>query len=268
MNLATADSGQRAGNTITSVTFGTGGNRRALVLSPVLATWDRGAFFAPITATLVESGYEVTVFDTLSLLDDGDDLSSLSSRWADVLAAEYGRVDLLAGNALGGAVVTAMLSTPWANQARVLLLSSPTVADSRLSRRLDAIAHRAAAGRFSEALRLLEFRVAPSTDTGIAPLCPTGPPPPDGLDSRCHRLAAGLRLLTGIDLSRTVLEFPGALLSIYGRRSQLVAEVNVVTGPAHRRLAVPDAGMRPHLEFPELVGERVRDFVALTGVSA
>lgn len=268
MNLATTDPGQGTGNTTTSVTFGTGGSRRALVLSPVLAAWDRGAFFAPITATLIEAGYEVTIFDTLALLDDGDDLSSLSSRWADVLTAEYGRVDLLAGNALGGAVVTAMLSTPLARQARVLLLSSPTVADSRLSRRLDAIASRAAAGRLSEALRLLEFRIAPSSDTGIAPIGPAGSPPPDSLDSRCHRLAAGLRLLAGIDLSQTALEFPGALLSIYGRRSQLVAETNVVTGPAHRRLAVPDAGMRPHLEFPELVGERVRDFVALTGVSA
>lgn len=256
-----------SGPTAVSVTFGAGGSRRAFVLSPVLATWDRGAFFTPITNTLVEAGYEVTIFDTLSLLAENDDLASLSLRWNKILDG-YDRIDLLAGNALGGAVVTTMLTAPLARQARVLLVSSPTVADARLSQRLEAIASMAAEGRLPDALRLLEFRVAPSTEDGTAPVGSAESPTLDSADSRCHRLAAGLRLLADIDLSRAVLEFPGALLSVYGGRSQLVTDDNVVTGPAHRRLDVPGAGMRPHLEFPELVEERVRDFAALTGVSA
>ncbi|XVN19573.1 hypothetical protein QZH46_04995 [Pseudomonas corrugata] len=46
------------------------GNQLAVVMSPVMPVWDEGLFFQPMIAPLVDAGYRVIIFDTLSLLTD------------------------------------------------------------------------------------------------------------------------------------------------------------------------------------------------------
>jgi hypothetical protein len=238
--------------------------RRAAVLSPVLPVWDGGAFFEPVTRRLLATGHRVTLWDTLSLVRDGDNVTSLAARWAGVLAARE-LPDVLAGNALGGAVVQALLGCGFAAGARVLLVSSPTVVDGVLTERLRRIGDLAAGGRLAQARELLARRVRPAErpdaddadDDGPLP----GPVPLRGPDAdAARRLAAGMAALAGSDVREVVRAFPGRLLHIYGGLSQLVQARHVVGGPHHERCAVTGAGMRPQFDRPEVVAHAVTRF--------
>ncbi|SER84387.1 hypothetical protein SAMN04487983_102375 [Streptomyces sp. yr375] len=236
------------------------GDERALgtaaVLSPVMARWDEGAFLAPVAAALT-AGHRVTVYDTLSLLRDGDDLQALAERWAGVLAAAP--VDLLVGNALGGAVVQHLLAHPWTHRAHVVLLSAPTVADDALDATLERVAAAVEAHGTATALRLLHEVVRgpadPVTSYDDAPHRADDP-------AAGRRLADGLRLLRRADARRTVERFPGRLLHVHGAESRLVQGHHLATGPAHTRVAVPRAGMRPHTDQPDHVRQAITAFLA------
>ncbi|MFG3074538.1 alpha/beta fold hydrolase [Streptomyces sp. NPDC048225] len=274
--------------------------RHAVVLAPVLARWDDGAFFRPIAGPLLDSGHRVTIHDTLSLMRDGDDLKSLVRRWARYLAPRERlrgtapdahrpvrdeAPDVLVGNALGGAVVQGMLTEPWTHRAKVLLLSGPTVADHALNTALERIAATAEAEGLPAATRLLEEVVrgpggpARTADPGSGP--PDASRTPD--DSRhpdasrtpdagepaaarrlaARRLTAGLRLLRDADARHAVRDFPGPLLHVYGAQSRLVRRTHLATGPLpqHRLVAVARAGMRPHADRPDLVRHTLTRFL-------
>jgi pimeloyl-ACP methyl ester carboxylesterase len=241
--------------------------RRATVLSPVLPVWDEGAFFEPVTRRLLATGHRVTLWDTLSLVREGDDVVSLAARWAGVLAA-HEPPDVLAGNALGGAVAQALLDRGFAARARVLLVSSPTVVDEVLTARLSRIGDLAARGQLAQARELLARRVRPAAgpdaEDGAAPL--PEPVALDGADAQAaRRLAAGMAALAGADVREVVRAFPGPLLHIYGGLSQLVQARHVVGAPHHERCAVTGAGMRPQFDRPEVVAPAVTRFTGGTG---
>ncbi|MFE1586130.1 alpha/beta fold hydrolase [Streptomyces sp. NPDC058737] len=264
-----------------------GAPRHAIVLAPVLARWDHGAFFRRIAAPFLDSGHRVTIHDTLSLLRDGDDLGSLVHRWARYLAPpedpgtapgahgppRNASPDVLVGNALGGAVVQGMLGEEWTHRAKVLLLSGPTVADHRLNTTLERIAATADAEGLPAATRLLEEVVrGPDGPAGAAHRRPTAPDasaptasarPGAADEPAARRLAAGLRLLHDADARHPVRDFPGPLLHVYGERSRLVGREHLATGPLphHRLVAVPRAGMRPHADRPDLVRHTLTRFL-------
>ncbi|MFR9788258.1 alpha/beta fold hydrolase [Streptomyces sp. MB22_4] len=233
-----------------------GAPRTACVLGPVMARWDQGAFFEPVAGALLSSGHRVTVYDTLSLLCEGDDLAALADRWADVLRAE--EPDLLAGNALGGAVVQHLLDQPWTHRADVVLLSAPTVADGPLDATLERVAAAVASHGTAAALDLLHEVVRGPAAPSPAP---GGPRHPDEDPLHGRRLAAGLRLLHRVDARRRVEAFPGGLLHVYGTESKLVRHHHLATGPGHTRVGVPGAGMRPHADQPGVTRQAVAAFL-------
>ncbi|MER7917259.1 MULTISPECIES: alpha/beta hydrolase [unclassified Streptomyces] len=250
-----------------------GAPRTACVLAPVMARWDRGAFFEPVAEALMTTGHRVTVYDTLSLLRDGDDLAALADRWAGVLRAE--EPDVLVGNALGGAVVQYLLDRPWTHRADVVLLSSPTVADGVLDATLERIAAAVAERGTAAALDLLHEVVrgpadpapvpAPAGSRDTSDSAPDTPDDaPDIADDPLHgwRLATGLRLLHRADVRSRVEAFPGRLLHVYGTESNLVGEQHLATGPGHRGVGIPGAGMRPHADQPEATRRAVAAFLA------
>ncbi|MFE2332071.1 alpha/beta fold hydrolase [Streptomyces coelicoflavus] len=269
-----------------------GAPRHAIVLAPVLARWDHGAFFRRIAGPFLDSGHRVTIHDTLSLLRDGDDLGSLVHRWARYLApgqdpgpasgahgpSGHAPPDVLVGNALGGAVVQGMLGEEWTHRAKVLLLSGPTVADHRLNTTLERIAATADAEGLPAATRLLEDVVRGPDEPAAAahrrPAAPNAPARTAAPDAparttaadepaAARRLAAGLRLLHDADARHPVRDFPGPLLHVYGERSRLVGREHLATGPLphHRLVAVPRAGMRPHADRPDLVRHTLTRFL-------
>ncbi|WP_405590070.1 alpha/beta fold hydrolase [Streptomyces sp. NBC_01190] len=228
----------------------------AVVLGPVMPRWDGGVFFGEIAEPLLASGHRVLVYDTLSLLEGGDDLAALADRWAGVITAA-GPVDLLAGNALGGAIVQTLLTRAWTHRARVLLLSGPTVADAALDTELERIAAAAEHDGLPAALRLLDDVVR---HPGRSPAAPATASRGDGAAGR--RLATGLRLLHGADAGRAVRDFPGELLHVYGTRSRLVGRRHLVAAAHHQVVGIADAGMRPHADRPDATRRAVARFLA------
>ncbi|GLZ29264.1 hypothetical protein Lesp02_14540 [Lentzea sp. NBRC 105346] len=218
---------------------------RAVVFAPVLPHWDEGRFFTPIIRLLTELGCRVEVFDTLSRLDDSvTGVADLAQRWA----AEAQSADLVAGNALGGAVVQALL--PSLRPVPVLLVSAPTRTDHVLKSRLSSVAEPAAAGDLTRSLRRLTELVAPEgVEVPKAPAVPTD-------EVACRRIAGGLRLLFDIDLTAQVSAHAGPLLHFVGERSQLVTSDHVSDA-----VVVPGAGMRPHYDRPEFVADHLNRFV-------
>lgn len=239
------------------------GSQLAVVMSPVMPLWDEGRFFEPMIAPLVKAGYRVLVFDTLSLLGDADEsLQAFAQRWQRELST-LGQIDLLAGSALGGALVQALLGLPiGASIGKVLLLSSPALADGVLDGRLGRMADLALLGDLERALQLLDEWVQPATR-----IQPSGPievdPASAGLQAR--RLHQGFRLLNRIDVRHASQGFGGALLTVYGEKSQLVRGINVHTNEQarHYRLSIPDGGMRPLLDAPALVLRTVREHLGI-----
>ncbi|MFI7292676.1 alpha/beta fold hydrolase [Streptomyces sp. NPDC050121] len=234
--------------------------RTAAVLAPVMGQWDRGAFLAPVAQALTAE-YRVTVYDTLSLLRDGDDLTALAARWADVLGADD--PDLLVGNALGGAVVQHLLGRPWTRRARVVLLSAPTVADGPLDAALERVAAAVSSHGTATAVRLLHEVVrgpddipAPQATAATEGSDPLGDDPSAG-----RRLADGLRLLRGADARQHVEAFPGNLLHVYGTESRLVQRRHLAAGPGHTRVGIPRAGMRPHADQPQATRRAITAFL-------
>ena len=216
---------------------------KVLIFAPVLPHWDEGRFFGPVIRRLGELGYRVEVVDTLSRLDDSvTSVSDLAARWA----TEAQEADLVAGNALGGAVVQALL--PSLDSVPVLLVSAPTKADRVLASKLASIAD---ADDLTTSLRRLAELVAPQ---GI--LVPATPPVPNDETAR-RRVAGGMRLLYDVDLTENVLAYQGPLLQFVGERSQLVTAEHV----AGEVVVVPGAGMRPQHDRPEFVTDHLDRFV-------
>ncbi|MFJ8646028.1 alpha/beta fold hydrolase [Streptomyces sp. NPDC093546] len=245
------------------------GTAHALVLAPVTPCWDGGAFFAPVTRVLADAGLRVTVADTLSLWDEEvDSLDSFVARWRGLLT-RYGPVDLLCGNALGGAVAQALLPDVAPGTA-ALLVSGPARTDAVLEARLREIADLAAGGRSGDALALLNRRVQPhghrpdteddtedDADDALAPHDPTAG----------RRLAAGLRMLCGVDVTDAVRAHPGPLLQIVGSHSQLVTKAHTAAAPHHRVHVIEGAGMRPHFERTAEVSALVGAFLREKGLT-
>ncbi|MEV3859530.1 alpha/beta hydrolase [Streptomyces sp. NPDC050095] len=245
------------------VLLGDGDARRtAVALSPVTLGWDGGVFFEQVAAAFLTTGHRVFVYDTLSLLREGDDLAALTDRWARVIE-DVGPIDVLVGNALGGAVVQGLLDREWARHAAAVVLSGPTVADRALNEKLESISCAVEERGMAEAVRLKDELV----------LGPASPQPPDAPDAGTHpddgpagfRLATGMRLLHDVDLARTVRAFPGRLLHLYGAESRLVQRVHLAVGPRHRCVEIPGAGMRPHADRPDLTREVLTRFLEEEG---
>lgn len=238
------------------------GAAHALVLAPVTPRWDGGAFFAPVTRALTGAGLRVTVVDTLSAWDEQiESLAALAARWRELLG-RYGPVDLLCGNALGGALAQALLPDV-APHTAALLVSGPTRSDAVLEGRLTEIADLAATGRSGEALALLDRRVQPH-DRRFEP----GAGAPEPHDPQAgRRLAAGMRMLCGIDLTDAVRAHPGPLLQIVGGHSQLVGRRHTAAADHHRTHVIAGAGMRPHFERTAEVSALVGTFLREKGLS-
>jgi pimeloyl-ACP methyl ester carboxylesterase len=238
----------------------------ALIFGPVTPAWDQGAFFAPVIQALTGAGMRVKAVDTLGLPDAATgSMGALVEQWRTLLP-DFGPVDLIGGNALGGAVAQGLLAHCPANTP-ALLVSGPARSDTVLDARLGEIADHAFKGQARQALALLAARVLPEghppadTDTNTDTDTLKGEGEREVEDSRAARRLQALRALRGLDISATVRAHAGPLLNIIGGRSQLVARRHTSAAPHHRVHVVPGAGMRPHFEQEEQVGRLVETFL-------
>lgn len=235
--------------------------RNVFILAPVMPAWDQGAFFRGPMDSLLATGHHVTVFDTLSLMEDGDDFGALVTRWAQHLQTQNIVPDVLMGNALGGAVLQALLDRPFCQNAQVVIVSGPSVADEELDLKLERIASTAAGGpsHLPAAMGLLaEVVQGPSEPNHISTASRIDDP-----TEGARRLSAGLRLLKGVDTSNSVRSFSGPLIHLFGEQSKLVGRQHLVIGShrQHKLVSIPRAGMRPHTDQTSLTDTTISAFL-------
>ncbi|MGW7413915.1 alpha/beta fold hydrolase [Streptomyces sp. NPDC054863] len=248
----------------------------ALVFAPVIPQWDGGAFFTPVIHALTTAGLRVRVVDTLAAWDESiPSMEEFADRWHRILTQYedgFGTPQLICGNALGGALAQALL-TRLAPETAALLVSGPAVTDTLLDSRLTEIAELAEDGALGASLALLDHYVkshgTEPAGTGRPGLsgsrAASAPLAAGDRAAAARRIAGGMRLLTGSDVSAAVVRHPGPLLSIVGADSQLVARRHTAAAPHHRIEALPDTGMRPHAEHPEQVSSLITTFLAENG---
>ncbi|MEI2387395.1 hypothetical protein [Breoghania sp. JC706] len=240
-----------------------GGRKRAVLLSPILPAWDEGAYFAPLLPELANAGYTTTIHDTLALVEPGMTFADLVSAWRARLG-EGMPVDLIGGAALGGTVAQGLIAAPpFAETARALFVSSPTVVDDALSaalRELAGLAREVSAGACLR--RLGELVGRNDTEEGATDAAPEDAGSQDPVAAA--RLALGFSALCEVDVSPGMEAYAGRLLHVVGDASRMVALRNVrVADPVRQHaFVVPGAGMRPLSDRGDAVRRRVRAFLA------
>lgn len=215
--------------------------RAAIVMSPMMATWDAGSFCAPLTSLLVERGYRVTVYDTMSVARHCEDLPQAADRWGTILSDSHpAGIELVVGQAYGGALVQYMLRTALSSCPRFLGISAPTYCDETLRLALGSILHQFGESA-EDALQMLEWHVLANDDETVPPRAERAP-----LEA-APRLTAGLSHLLSADARDKVASYAGNAMWLYGQRSRLVRAPNIV--PALRnenqRAIGLACGMRP-----------------------
>lgn len=214
----------------------------AVILGPVSPAWDDGAFCRPLSAHLLRLGYQVAAVDTLSVCT-AETIDAAAVSAGEFLRPHNGKLDLLAGYALGGTVAM-QLPKHGVQARRLLTLSSPGFADPDLRARLQALIDRLRAGRLDSALDLLAQYVTP---LGEAPPAREELREGEDVPAACHRMARGFELLLQSDAREDALVFEGRLLCLVGERSQLARPSNQGASPhceRHGIEIIADAGMR------------------------
>jgi len=250
---------------ITYIQIGTEG-RKILVMSPVMPTWDGGAFFQPLTNYFQTLGYSLLIVDTLSLpLCAAEPISSFAQRWAEQLL-QYGPFEIIAGCALGGAIAqTLTASDICKDNIPCLLISAPNYSDARLERRLGSMIQFARDGDLQQAIKLLSHLVHPEKSQ---PIPPTDSEITFNDTGRCRdRLDIGFSYLLNLDIRQYLDRYKGRVLNIIGERSQLVCIANVKLNgrPEQKILIIPGGGMRPLTDNISLVISTIDEYLMRPG---
>ncbi|AJT41723.1 hypothetical protein [Psychromicrobium lacuslunae] len=229
-----------------------------LFLAPYLPSWDQGAFFEPLAALLRERGHRINFVDTVEPVGKSvHDFAALVAYWRARI--DFSEFDLLAGNALGGAVLQALLEDSGVHLP-VVLFSSPTVADPVLVGKLNAIVELNRSGNAEAAHQLLTQLIAPGT-TGSAPLVESNEAQLTESSSRSNPRTEALSFFQGLELSGAVANYDGRILSIVGELSQLVTREHLRRREQDQSLEVARAGMRAHQQEPEFLREKIEQFI-------
>jgi pimeloyl-ACP methyl ester carboxylesterase len=236
------------------------GGKIAIVMAPMM--WDDGTFCAPLTELLLDCGYRVSIYDTMSVAQDCADLLSTAVRWGAILRTRHTRIDLAVGQAYGGALVQYLLADTLANCPRVIGISAPNYYDDALraglSGILDTLMHMGPAAALSET----DWMVQANHSSPSQPTDPVAVPP-----DTARRLQAGLTHLCAVDAREQVASFAGRILWLYGEASRLVRGCNIipiVRKPLQNAIALPHCGMRPLADAREEAMALIRDFLEET----
>lgn len=218
------------------------GQKKILVMSPVMPVWDHGAFFAPLSDYFQSRGYSLLIVDSLSLpIQTDEKIIGLAQRWKTVLA-EHAPFDLIAGGALGGALAQ-LLALEWPDTP-LLLISAPSRSTPALERSLSRMIELAQSGDLLQAEKRLAWCVLPES---------TQPEPAlraitvNGEALSRLRLVTGFTYLLGLDIQTQTDSHSGPLLNLIGERSRLVRAENfpLTPHPERQTKLIPAGGMRP-----------------------
>lgn len=230
----------------------------AVVMAPMMAAWDHGAFCGPLTELLLVRGFHITVYDTMSLARHCADLPEAALRWSEILASRHSRIDLAVGQAYGGALLQYLLDGVLAKCPRFLGISAPTYCDDALRAGLGDVLRQLRDCGPEAALQSLEWRVLAEGSVVVPPV------PEQAPAETVARLTPGLSHLCAADARRSVAAYRGRALWLCGDASRLVRAGNIAPAPhyAGQRVAsLPGCGMRPLNDARDTALALIEDFL-------
>lgn len=220
---------------------------RAIMLSPMMAQWDGGAFCQPLLDWLANAGYSVAVYDTVGLCKGTKDLQEATAVWGEFLLEHEPNIDLLIGQAYGGAIAQHLLANELAYVSKFIGISAPTYCDSLLREKLNGVLIDLNEISAEAGLKKLLWCIRPDTDDTLPQVegqAPVG---------TVERLATGLKQLQSADARHIIADYQGSALWIYGSHSRLVNTVNIVPAQGrsdHQSVKLPHCGMHPFRDVP------------------
>lgn len=231
---------------------------RAVMLSPMMAQWDQGAFCQPLLDWLAAAGYSVAVYDTVGLCKGTKDLQEATAMWADFLREHEPKIDLLIGQAYGGAIAQHLLADELAYVPAFVGISAPTYCDAKLRNSLNEVLIELTEVSAEAGLKKLLWRIRPDTDNTIPEVEGVAP------QGTVERLATGLQQLQAADARSIIANYRGKALWLYGSQSRLVSTINIVPAPArkdHQSVMLPECGMHPFRDVPDAALRSLEKFL-------
>lgn len=248
----------------------------AVILSPILPTWDDGEFCAPLVAQLTAQGYQTHIYDSLSLATDTS-LDNTAAAWNQFLLQQHTRIELAIGQAYGGALVHRLLSSVLATCPRVITISAPTHSHAILSIGLKNILAQLSQYGETAAIAALAYWVkaennkastltTPAISSAI--LCEISQENLVSQITPCstsvQRLRIGLSQLLDFDARQAVEKYAHRLLVLYGTASRLVNHHSITlshTNPQQICVGLAASGMRPLTDNPTLALKLITHFL-------
>ncbi|WP_237387886.1 hypothetical protein [Xenorhabdus sp. Sc-CR9] len=216
-------------------------NPEAVILAPVMPLWDHGDFCTPLFSLLQKMGYQVSIIDTLALINSIEPEHAINTIESE-LNRRFTQPYLLVGFAMSGTLVQ-LLAPRLKKLMGVISISGPGYTDSLLANKLKQLIDLLNKNQLDEAISLLYDFVVPEDGMPHAQI----PSIPDHLRSTARkRMLTGFSLLLQLDARTTLCKYKGKFLSIIGGCSQLATVSNQVvrTHPTHCFIIVEGAGMR------------------------
>ncbi|WP_118987871.1 alpha/beta hydrolase [Photorhabdus sp. CRCIA-P01] len=232
----------------------------AVILAPVMPLWDHGDFCTPLRILLQKVGYQVSIIDTLSLINSSDPDYAINIIESE-LNQRFSQPYLLIGFAMSGTLVQ-LLASRLKNLTGVISVSGPGYADSLLTNRLEQLIALLNRNQLDEAISVLHDFVIPEGGTPLPKMTAV----PDHLrNSARERMIVGFSLLLQLDARTILCNYKGKFLSIVGECSQLATECNQVvsTNPTHCFVVVDGAGMRPWEDKPSFINNVINDWLKI-----
>lgn len=235
----------------------------ACIFSPILARWDNGAFCSELLQVLEEFGYNITIYDSMSILLGVNDFQEALDLWHQTLIEENnGSFDLVIGQAFGGTLVQALLKNLFCSCPKTLLISAPSFVNKILQEKFQMIQRFFSKNCGQEGQVLLEKLTLPLG----ASICEETARLASSKLTRIEiqRAIKGFSLLQKADVREDVAGYEGAVLSMVGASSQLVCYETIFINQTRKNqiaVSLSGCGMRPIKENPTCALPIIRLFL-------
>ncbi|AJC48735.1 hypothetical protein IB642_00160 [Allofrancisella guangzhouensis] len=211
--------------------------KKVAVLGPILARWKDHVYLMKPFDELPNQELKFKAIDPLTFCYGCDSLGQAKNNFLDWLKLNKNEYDIFMGFALGGTLIQTVFDDGILDDKKVVLFSSPSIADEGLKSKLGEILEYLYKADLTKALIAKEKIVANLDDYDIEYEL-------SEVEEKeaIERMQLGLNLILQANLS--ILEKVPKNTKVYiGEKSQLATPNNVKL-PANKMVIVPNASMR------------------------
>lgn len=225
-------------------------SKLAIVFQPLHILNTSPGFAERFLPVVQENGYVPLVLDTSVACEyEIQDIHRIIEFWIDRYPQIY-ESSLVVGNALGGVVAHA-LSSKLNREARIITVSAPSKVTPELYLKFTKVIERTISDGSSSGMNMLEEYINTADISSVHSNLPEA--------QACKRIMYGLKAIANYECPCSCTQRSN--LAIVGLDSRLSQADNICTCDNPSILEVPHAGMRPHIDNPEVVFKAVNKFL-------